>query len=155
MRHFKTISVDYTLKHIYNSYKKNFPKKIQVNKQDFIKINAEFAKLLKNKILLDSEEVGLPCGGSLRIKKVLQRFSKDTTGKINKNRLKIDWAATKKAGKQIFHTNEHRAGYYYMVSWIRPAKPYVRFYNFLPTRYTFKRKLSILLKTKPELDYYL
>lgn len=155
MKKFKKIEVNYTLKDIYNVYKDNFEKGIQVSKKNFKTINTVFVKLLQDKILLESEEVKLPMGGSIRVKKIKQKIRLNLDGSIIKSRLKIDFNETKKLGKTIYHLNENRDGHYYKIAWRRPNIENITAYSFIPERYNFCRKLSKVLKTKPEVDFFL
>ena len=58
--------------------------------------------------------------------------------------------------KFVYHLNEHREGYAYRVYWdknISRVKNH-RYYHFTPSR-KFSRELSLVLRTRPEIDYYL
>ena len=70
--------------------------------------------------------------------------------------LKVDWAATKKLGKVVYHLNESRNGCNYRFKWRRPRHamiPYTFAYMFDPVRRKH-RELPALLKAYPKLDYF-
>lgn len=155
MNKFKNLEVGCTPKVIWKDYSETIPKEIQVSREQFEKINDSFVELLKNKVLYEAEEVKLPMTcGSLRVKKIKQVIKLTESGHVRTSRLKIDWAATKKEGKRIFHTNEHRGGYYYKIIWRKGNVKNVTTYSFIPERYTLSRKLAHILKNNPEIDFF-
>jgi hypothetical protein len=98
-------------------------------------------------------KVTLPFGfGPLAVnKKMLKRF-KEFEGKKYIN-LRIDWAKTKKAGKRVYHTNEHTDGFNYKWVWFpNEARFYLSdAYVFNPGRYS-SRAISKYLK-KPQSEF--
>ena len=95
----------------YKYYKKNTIDELQVDKQTYRKICDEFNNLLIEEILINSGEIRLPYRlGTIRIKKSKMKYD-------DKNKLKIDWAASKKLGKRIYHLNDHTGGYKYRFYW--------------------------------------
>ena len=73
----------------------------------------------------------------------------------DKNKLKIDWAASKKLGKRIYHLNDHTGGYKYRFYWTKGIIKNITAYSFIPTR-TNTRTLAGILKDKNrELDYFM
>ena len=140
------IKVNHTLRKIYDQYKKDVPEDLQVDRSTFLKVCYSFNKSLVDKILIEAEEVKLPCNmGSLRIKK--------SKLDLTFNKLKIDWATTNKIGKVVYHLNEHRNGYKYRIFWKKGKVLNSKYYSFTGTR-TFKRRLSFILKNRPEMDYW-
>lgn len=131
---------------LYTNYTSNTIKDLQVSKDQFKRILSKFSSKVISKVF-DAEEVKLPIIGTLRVKKIKQKY-KD-------GKLKIDWQATKKAGKKIYHLNEHRNGYYYKIIWRTCNIKGTRLYSFKPERYHFTRPLSKLLKTDLSKDFFL
>ncbi len=131
---------------LYENYSTNTIKGLVIPKEQFKKIIGKFSILVADK-LMDAEEVKLPIIGTLRIKKIKQKY-KD-------NKLKIDFNATKLAGKTIFHTNDHRDGYFYRLVWRRNKIKGNRLYSFIPERYHIKRRLAKILKTDFTKDFFL
>lgn len=78
-------------------------------------------------------------------KKMLNRF-KEYEGKKYIN-LRVDWAKSRKAGKRVYHTNEHTDGFNYKWGWFpKEARFYLsNIYTFIPCRYS-SRALSRYLK---------
>lgn len=60
-------------------------------------------------------------------------------------RVKVDFAATKKYGKPVYHLNEHSDGFYYRFSWIKGKVKNIRLYSFQPLR-IYKRDLASAIK---------
>jgi len=133
----------------YKYYKKNVIPELQVDKQTFRKICDEFNKGFIEKILRNSEEIRFPYRlGTLRIKKSKMKYD-------DKNKLKIDWAQSKKLGKRIYHLNDHTGGYKYRFYWSKGIVKNITAYSFIPTR-TNTRTLAGILKDKErELDYFM
>jgi hypothetical protein len=124
-----------TLVDSYNDYIKENPR-INIYKKDYKNICIRFNELLCDKIIRNAEEVNLPGRlGTFRIKKVKGSGSK------------IDWAATKKYNKKIYHLNLHTDEYYFRWHWSKQKALFTNksVYSFTPLR-KHKRKLASLLK---------
>ena len=144
-----TYKKDYGSNDVYKYYKDTVIKELQVDKQTFRKICDEFNNLIINNILFKSEEIRFPCRlGTLRVKKSKMKYD-------DKNKLKIDWAASRKLGKRIYHLNDHTGGYKYRFYWTKGIIKNITAYSFIPTR-TNTRNLASILKDKDrELDYFM
>lgn len=144
------IQVDYTIDDIYKYYIENHQdKEMQIDKKTFKKILYAFNKKIMNAILDDSETFKLPKRlGILRIKKSKMSFKEGMSAKI-------DWAATKKYGKTIYHMNDHTNNYRYRFYWSKLSCNATNktAYCFEATR-TEKRRLAYLLKNQIT-DYYI
>ena len=70
---------------------------------------------------------------------------------LNKKMLRVDFAATKKYGKTIYHPNEHTNGFYYKFAWSRGCVKNIMKYSFSPTR-KYKRTLAQEIKVEKR-DY--
>ena len=140
---------DFGSNDVYTHYKDKVISELQVDKQKFRKICDEFNKLLIDEILVNSEEMRLPYRlGTIRIKKSKMKYD-------DKNKLKIDWAASRKLGKRIYHLNDHTGGYKYRFYWTKGIVKNITAYSFIPTR-TNTRTLAGILKDKNrELDYFM
>jgi len=140
---------DYGSNDVYKYYKKTIIPELQVDKQTFRKICDEFNKLIIEEILTNSEEIRFPYRlGTLRIKKSKMKYD-------DKNKLKIDWAASRKLGKRIYHLNDHTGGYKYRFYWTKGIVKNITAYSFIPTR-TNTRTLASILKDKDrQLDYFM
>tara|TARA_E500000305_G_scaffold108637_2_gene111475 strand:+ start:802 stop:1266 length:465 start_codon:yes stop_codon:yes gene_type:complete len=140
---------DFGSNDIYMYYKNNTIPELQVSKKEFRKICDEFNKLIIDEILINSEEIRMPYRlGTLRVKKSKMKYD-------DKNKLKIDWAASRKLGKRIYHLNDHTGGYKYRFYWTKGIVKNVTAYSFIPTR-TNTRTLAGILKDKNrELDYFM
>ena len=140
---------DYGSNDVYKKYKEDVIPELQVDKKLFRKICDDFNRMLIEEILLNSEEVRLPYRlGTVRIKKSKMKYD-------DKNKLKIDWAASKKLGKRIYHLNDHTGGYKYRFYWTKGIIKNITAYSFIPTR-TNTRTLAGILKDKNrELDYFM
>tara|TARA_R110000744_G_scaffold324921_1_gene430745 strand:- start:339 stop:803 length:465 start_codon:yes stop_codon:yes gene_type:complete len=133
----------------YKYYTQNTIKELQVDKKTYRKICDEFNKLIIDEILIDSSEIRLPYRlGTLRIKKSKMKYD-------DKNKLKIDWAASKKTGKRIYHLNDHTGGYKYRFYWTKGIVKNITAYSFIPTRTNTRRLASILKDKERELDYFM
>jgi len=140
---------DYGSNEIYNFYKKEVIPELQVDKQTFREVCDEFNKIIINKILLDSEEVRLPYRlGTVRVKKSKMKYD-------DKNKLKIDWEASKKLGKRIYHLNDHTGGYKYRFYWTKGIVKNITAYSFIPTRTNTRNLASILKDKNRQLDYFM
>ena len=71
----------------------------------------------------------------------------------DKNKLRIDWEATKKANTKVYHLNEHRAGHRYRFYWEKVPVSNISVYSFIACRKN-KRRLAEILKTQPTIDYF-
>tara|TARA_Y100001938_G_C8101512_1_gene442127 strand:+ start:639 stop:1103 length:465 start_codon:yes stop_codon:yes gene_type:complete len=140
---------DYGSNDVYKKYKEDVIPELQVDKKLFRKICDDFNRMLIEEILLNSEEVRLPYRlGTVRIKKSKMKYD-------DKNKLKIDWAASRKLGKRIYHLNDHTGGYKYRFYWTKGIIKNITAYSFIPTR-TNTRTLAGILKDKNrELDYFM
>tara|TARA_R100000329_G_C7611435_1_gene216985 strand:+ start:712 stop:1176 length:465 start_codon:yes stop_codon:yes gene_type:complete len=140
---------DFGSNDVYTHYKNSVIPELQVDKQKFRKICDEFNKLFIDEILVNSEEMRLPYRlGTIRIKKSKMKYD-------DKNKLKIDWAASRKLGKRIYHLNDHTGGYKYRFYWTKGIVKNITAYSFIPTR-TNTRTLAGILKDKNrELDYFM
>ena len=140
---------DYGSNDVYKKYKEDVIPELQVDKKLFRKICDEFNRMLVDEILLNSEEIRLPYRlGTVRIKKSKMKYD-------DKNKLKIDWAASRKLGKRIYHLNDHTGGYKYRFYWTKGIIKNITAYSFIPTR-TNTRTLAGILKDKNrELDYFM
>ena len=124
-------------------------KKILVDKSLYQTICDEFNKLIIDEILINSEEIRLPYRlGTIRIKKSKMKYE-------DKNKLKIDWAASKKLGKRIYHLNDHTGGYKYKFYWTKGIVKNITAYSFIPTRTNTRRLASILKDKNRQLDYFM
>ena len=140
---------DYGSNDVYKKYKEDVIPELQVDKKLFRKICDDFNRMLIEEILLNSEEVRLPYRlGTVRIKKSKMKYD-------DKNKLKIDWAASRKLGKRIYHLNDHTGGYKYRFYWTKGIIKNITAYSFIPTR-TNTRTLAGILKDKNrQLDYFM
>ncbi len=148
---------DFKTKDCYKRYQEFVEKELQVDYATYMKVIKSFNEKLRDVILKESEEVVFPCNlGKLRVKKF----------KLNFERLKPDWQATKKLWetseeakkekKLVYHLNEHRNGYAYRLYWNKKSCR-VRnktVYSFKPAR-SLSRGLAYILKNNNEIDYYL
>tara|TARA_R100000152_G_C6730695_1_gene155403 strand:- start:534 stop:998 length:465 start_codon:yes stop_codon:yes gene_type:complete len=140
---------DYGSNDVYKKYKEDVIPELQVDKKLFRKICDDFNRMLIEEILLNSEEVRLPYRlGTVRIKKSKMKYD-------DKNKLKIDWAASKKLGKRIYHLNDHTGGYKYRFYWTKGIIKNITAYSFIPTRTNTRRLASILKDKERELDYFM
>mgnify|MGYP003150369870 CR=1 FL=1 len=122
---------------------------ILVDKSLYQTICDEFNKLLIDEILINSEEMRLPYRlGTIRIKKSKMKYD-------DKNKLKIDWATSKKLGKRIYHLNDHTGGYKYKFYWTKGIVKNITAYSFIPTRTNTRRLASILKGKNRQLDYFM
>ena len=120
-----------------------------IDKQTYRRICDEFNKLFIDEILISSEEMRLPYRlGTIRVKKSKMKYD-------DKNKLKIDWAASKKLGKRIYHLNDHTGGYKYRFYWTKGIVKNITAYSFIPTRTNTRRLASILKDKERQLDYFM
>lgn len=142
------IQTDYTLKDIYQYYLSITEKALQVDYKTYTQICLKANTLIAEEILTNSATVKFPARtGHLRIMK-----SKLV---LLIPRLKVDWAASNKTGKRVYHLNEHRQGYKYRFHWAKRDCNATNkaAYSFTPAR-TLKRRLAYILKNEPTIDYY-
>lgn len=145
----------HTITSMYKTYAKNTPEAIRVPYKLFVRIIDTFGAKFYESILYGSNEVRLPNIGEFRvIKKKMCMALFDRRGCDNNNKVKIDWAATKKAGKRIFHLNEHRDGHSYQLKWRKRAVTGIYIYKFRAIRRR-KRELASILQNRPEIDYFM
>jgi len=134
---------------VYKYYKSDGIPELQVDKQTFRKICDEFNKEFIEEILKNSEEIRFPYRlGTLRIKKSKMKYD-------DKNKLKIDWAQSKKLGKRIYHLNDHTGGYKYRFYWSKGIVKNITAYSFIPTRTNTRTLASILKDKERQLDYFM
>tara|TARA_B100001093_G_C26845837_1_gene1022734 strand:+ start:444 stop:908 length:465 start_codon:yes stop_codon:yes gene_type:complete len=134
---------------VYKYYKNKVIPELQVDKQMFRKICDEFNKLIIQQILLNSEEIRFPYRlGTLRVKKSKMKYD-------DKNKLKIDWDASRKLGKRIYHLNDHTGGYKYRFYWTKGIVKNITAYSFIPTRTNTRTLASILKDKNRQLDYFM
>lgn len=140
---------DYGSNEIYKYYTKEVIKELQVDRKLFRKICDEFNKLLIDEILINSEEIRLPYRlGTLKVKKSKMKYD-------DKNKLKIDWAASRKSKKKIYHLNDHTGGYKYRFYWSKGIVKNISAYSFIPTRTNTRTLASILKDKNRQLDYFM
>tara|TARA_R100000951_G_C2609159_1_gene170664 strand:- start:316 stop:780 length:465 start_codon:yes stop_codon:yes gene_type:complete len=140
---------DFGSNDVYKKYKEDVIPELQVDKQLFREICDEFNRMVIEEILLNSEEVRLPYRlGTVRIKKSKMKYD-------DKNKLKIDWAASRKLGKRIYHLNDHTGGYKYRFYWTKGIIKNITAYSFIPTRTNTRNLASILKDKNRELDYFM
>lgn len=95
----------YTIYDFYETYEY----KDKIDKKVFIDLIKDFFSLYFEKIVVERKRYKLPYGlGTHRIKK------RKLKGCI---RPKIDFNATKKLGKTVYHLNKHTNGYYFRWFW--------------------------------------
>ena len=140
----------YTLKNTYEFYKEEIGsnKLYEVEWDLYQNICHEFYKEIMNYIIEDNGIFELP----FRLGKFFVLKEKIDLKKLN--RQAIDWAATNKHGKVIYHLNEHTDGYKYSYQWDKKDSrvPNLYFYRLVPTRNN-KRKLARLIKSG-DYDYF-
>ena len=139
------MSQNRNIKEQFNHYSKEVVPGLQVDKKTFKNVIKKFSVLVADK-LLEAEEVKIPIMGTLRIKKCKQSFEK--------NKLKVDFQATKKEGKLMYHTNDHRNGYFYRFMWKKNPIINISYYSFVPERYYMKRRLAKTLKSNSSVDFF-
>lgn len=112
-----------------------------------------YNELFRDYILDTGEKAKLPWGlGSFAISKKKPKKFKEFEGKQYIN-LPVDWAKTKKAGKKIYHLNNHSDGYRFKWFWFpREARIYqVEIWNFKPSRVS-SRKITEYIN-KPNCNF--
>lgn len=122
-----------------------------VNKSLYKKILKEYFDLLADKLLSDPDGILMSPLGFLQVTKKRMDFEKLST---KPGGLKIDYKASKEAGRIVYHLNEHRSYCAYRIGWQRPMNSKIfRLYNFKPTR-QLKRRLAKILITDPTKDFF-
>jgi hypothetical protein len=155
------IKVHYGRADMYKHYIESTEKKpegIQVSYSDYCTVLNKFNKDISKAIMENAYEFILPSRvGIIRIKKYKPKIKVKDNGELITNNLAVDYKATnelwrnnpeaKKAGKKVFHLNNHSDGYRYIwyYSNYRNNLPNKSLYRFIPTR-TNKRELSKLIK---------
>lgn len=140
------IRADYGIRDLYHYYEETTIKDLRAPYEVFRDVIHDLNAAIVAE-LLKAKEIKLPCSvGYMRVKKTKMSY-KDT------NKLRIDWAATKKAGKKMYHLNEHRGGHRYRFYWLKNVLDNRGFYSFIPTRQN-KRALAHILKTDFSTDYF-
>lgn len=145
----KRVCADYTLVDIYNEYSKEHKNDgYSVDKSTFDKVTRYFNQRVIDLIIDESREFILPVRlGRIRIRK------RKTI--LKKGVMKIDWAASKKNKKILYHLNEHSKGYYYRFYWNKVGSNATngKAYFFSAGRIN-DRRLAKTIK-KGETDYFL
>ena len=108
--------------------------------------------------LKTGKKIYLPFGfGPLVVSKKKLKIYKEHEGKKYIN-LRIDWLKTKKAGKRIYHTNEHTDGFNFKWMWFSgESKLHMSdLYVFVPSRYVSRAITTYIKNTKESYkDIYL
>lgn len=140
---------DYTLKDIYQEYKKEHNNdEFAIDEKTYRKIILEFNKRIMKLILEDARIFDVPCRlGEIRIKKKKMNFT-------NK-RLKIDFGMSRKLKRTVYHMNDHTDNYYYRFYWNKKHSnsKNISAYSYKAGRIN-ERRLAYLAKTK-QVDYFL
>ena len=113
----------------------------QVEYRVFRDIINDYFKYLRDELIENGKEVKLPCRmGTIQI---VEHKPKEYTGKS----LRIDYAESKKAGKVIYHLNEHSNFYKYRIYWNKQnmITPNKTKYQLVMTRDN-KRHLAQIIK---------
>jgi hypothetical protein len=133
----------------------------------FTQIIKEFYKEISNMIIFNTFEFRMPYRlGRLRIRKYKPKIKVNADGTIDKSRLFIDYASTKKLWstneeakenkKLVFHLNDHTNGYQHRWFWEKRTSniPNHSAYCFIPSRFN-KRTLAKALKDEDiEIDFF-
>jgi len=136
------ITKGYSLSHAFKFYKKKHYKrgdKYEINKDLYRKICCDFNKEIVQ-LSLKGKLVALPHSiGRLWCKKF----------KINWNNPPVDLNASKKAGKTVFHLNDHSDNWCVRWAWTKRNNLIANliFYSFKPTR-TNSRELAKIMKVE-------
>lgn len=133
----------YTGHNFYDSYSEYVEDNplYQVEYRVFRDIINDYFKYLRDELIENGKEVKLPCRmGTIQI---VKHKPKEYTGKS----LRIDYAESKKAGKIIYHLNEHSNFYKYRVYWNKQnmITPNKTKYQLVMTRDN-KRHLAQIIK---------
>lgn len=128
----------YTAIDMFNTYRKET--NVDMPYLRFKRILEEFNKVIRDKLLNASDGFKMPYGlGYIRIVKYKPKS-------YDKHSLSVDYAATNKYGKTIYHLNEHSNGYKFRLYWSKLPQTF-------PDRYKYqlcfvrenKRKLAQLI----------
>lgn len=142
----KRITADFGINDIYKYYLSTTNKDFRLPSEKVKAILRDLNTTIVAKLLTGPVDLRLLCRcGDLRIKKTKMTFS-------DLNSLRIDWKATKKANKKVYHLNEHRGGFRYRFCWNKPKLVNISAYSFRPTR-TNKRALSQILQFNKDIDF--
>ena len=140
----------YTLKDTYLFYEEEIGSNelYDIEWNLYQEINHEFYKEIVKYIIEEGGVFEMP----FRLGKFFILKEKVDLNKLNWHA--IDWAATNKYGKVIYHLNEHTDGYKYSYQWEKKNSRLqnLYFYRLVSTREN-KRRLAKLIKTK-EYDYF-
>jgi len=135
-------------KDFHKAYKKDYPD-TKVNLKTYSKIIQMFNNEIIKQILEEQLEFEMPYKlGTLRVRK--QKTPMDV------KYLRIDWAATKKAGTRVYHLNEHTNQYTYRFLWNKRVVTYKNkhLYSLTIVR-SARRRLAAILKDEARIiDYY-
>lgn len=140
----------YTFKHMYDFYLDEIGENplYQIEYSEYVDLCGDFYKAIVNEILENAIVFKMPFGlGKLNVvkKKVLLHRLRSVG---------MDWEATSKIGKQVYHLNEHSGGYKYFFHWIKLRNALINkiVYRLVMTR-TNKRRLAKLIKSR-KYDYF-
>lgn len=139
----------HTIREFYKSYceyVKDNPL-YQVDYKVFRSILTEYFKHIRDEVIEEGKEIKFPCrlGSFCIVKHKPKNF--------NSSSLRIDFHATKEAGKIIYHINEHSDYYKYRYFWSKYScnVPNKSKYQLIATREN-KRRLAQIIKNN-ERDY--
>lgn len=139
----------HTITNFYTGYVKSIGDnpKLYVDYNMFRKILNMYFLYLRDQVLYQSKTIKLPF--RLGYLSVIKRKPKTYDSKS----LRLDFAATNKYGKVIYHLNEHSDGFKYRFYWskLNVIVPNHRKYQLIATRAN-KRELARIIKSK-ERDY--
>ena len=139
----------YTLKDSYKFYCEQMAsnKLYKIDWELYQRLNHAFYKEIMNYIIEKSGQFKM----SYRLGTLSVLKEKIDLNKLNNKA--IDWAATNKYGKVIYHLNEHTDGYKYSFQWDKQTNlPNLFFYRLVQTRNN-KRRLAKLIKSG-DYDYF-
>ncbi len=152
------VAVEYrsSSKEVYKKFCELHPG-IVISFQDWKDVIYGFNEKLRNHILDTGEKVKIPWGfGSLAISKKKRKKEKTFEGKTYVN-LAVDWAATRKAGKYIYHFNAHTGGYNCKWYWFLEEGRFFLsdIWYFKPSRESSREMTQYIKKTDiNRIDYY-
>lgn len=157
----KLIKIDCTASDSYNYYKKNVPKKLQVeSRKVYMSVIKLFFKKFMDKIIYGSDELKLPMNmGTLCVKKLkfnAEREVKIMNGEIE-NKIpnhKINWKLSKQVGKKIPYVNEHTDYDNFKFLWNKSRCQIVNktLYTFRPIRANKRLLAKAIIELKK--DYF-
>lgn len=169
------VQIDFGAPDIYKYYCEKTGNPLKLSQKQFTKITKNFFEVTTDKMMLENFEMVFPKRlGNLRIVKEKYKVKLTPEGDLDKRKLKVDYAATKKMWREeypdktmeeiftipqkpvIYHQNKHTNGYICKWYWdkrtcmVRNAT----YYKFSSAR-AVKRKLAKLLKnTELNLNFY-